>query len=51
MNFTDVDDKTIAAAQKTGVSLRDYTDRYIAAYLDDAAVMGLSRSRNTAGHR
>ena len=41
MNFTDVDDKTIAAAQKTGVSLRDYTDRYVAAYLEDAAVMGL----------
>jgi cysteinyl-tRNA synthetase len=41
MNFTDVDDKTIAASQKTGVSLRDYTDRYVAAFLEDAAVMGL----------
>jgi cysteinyl-tRNA synthetase len=41
MNFTDVDDKTIAASQKTGVSLRDYTDRYVAAYLEDAAAMGL----------
>src|SRR5438045_1439663 len=41
MNFTDVDDKTIAASQKTGVSLRDYTDRYVAAFLDDAASMGL----------
>ena len=41
MNFTDVDDKTIAAAQKTGVSLRDYTDRYVEAFLEDAATMGL----------
>ena len=41
MNFTDVDDKTIAASQKTGVSLRDYTDRYITAFMEDAATMGL----------
>ncbi len=41
MNFTDVDDKTIAASQKTGVSLRDYTDRYVAAFMEDAAAMGL----------
>ena len=27
MNFTDVDDKTIAAAEQAGVSLREYTDR------------------------
>jgi len=41
MNFTDVDDKTIAASQKTGVSLRDYTDRYVEAFLEDSAAMGL----------
>src|SRR6185369_11779148 len=41
MNFTDVDDKTITASEKTHLSLRDYTDRYIAAYLEDAAAMGL----------
>ena len=41
MNFTDVDDKTIAAAQKTGVSLRHYTDRYITAFMEDAGAMGL----------
>src|SRR5574342_1043511 len=41
MNFTDVDDKTIAASQQAGVSLREYTDRFVAAYLDDAAAMGL----------
>ena len=41
MNFTDVDDKTITASQQAGVSLREYTDRYIAAFLEDAASMGL----------
>jgi cysteinyl-tRNA synthetase len=41
MNFTDVDDKTIAASQTTGVSLRDYTDRYVQAFLEDSAAMGL----------
>jgi cysteinyl-tRNA synthetase len=41
MNFTDVDDKTIAASQKTGMSLRDYTERYVSAFLEDAAAMGL----------
>ena len=41
MNFTDVDDKTINAAAQAGVPLREYTDRYIAAFQDDAAAMGL----------
>ncbi len=41
MNFTDVDDKTINASAQAGVSLREYTDRYIAAFREDAAAMGL----------
>jgi cysteinyl-tRNA synthetase len=41
MNFTDVDDKTITASQQAGVSLREYTTRYVNAYLEDAAAMGL----------
>ncbi|HXT70776.1 MAG TPA: cysteine--tRNA ligase [Vicinamibacterales bacterium] len=41
MNFTDVDDKTIHASQQAGVALREYTDRFVAAYLEDAAAMGL----------
>jgi cysteinyl-tRNA synthetase len=41
VNFTDVDDKTINAANAAGVSLREYTDRYVAAFLEDAAAMGL----------
>jgi cysteinyl-tRNA synthetase len=41
MNFTDVDDKTIKASQAAGVPLREFTDRYVAAFLEDAAAIGL----------
>jgi cysteinyl-tRNA synthetase len=41
INYTDVDDKTINAAAAAGVPLREYTDRYIAAFREDAAAMGL----------
>src|ERR687895_1430962 len=41
MNFTDVDDRTILESQKAGVPLRDYTNRYIQAYRDDAAALGI----------
>src|SRR5690242_1432263 len=41
MNFTDVDDRTILESQKAGVPLREYTDRYIAAFREDAGSLGL----------
>ena len=41
MNFTDVDDRTIAGAQKAGMDLRAYTDQYIAAFREDARALGL----------
>jgi cysteinyl-tRNA synthetase len=41
INFTDVDDKTIAGALREGVSLREYTDRHIAAFHEDAAALGI----------
>ena len=41
MNFTDVDDRTILESQKAGVPLREYTGRYIDAFLEDAAALGL----------
>jgi cysteinyl-tRNA synthetase len=41
MNFTDVDDRTIAGAQKAGMPLREYTDQFIAAFLEDAEALGL----------
>jgi cysteinyl-tRNA synthetase len=47
VNFTDVDDKTIAGAQKEGVSLREYTDRYIAAFFEDSNALGLEKVEET----
>jgi cysteinyl-tRNA synthetase len=41
MNFTDVDDRTIAGAQKAGMPLREYTDQFIAAFLEDSEALGL----------
>jgi len=41
MNFTDVDDRTIAGAQSAGMPLREYTDRFIAAFREDARTLGL----------
>jgi cysteinyl-tRNA synthetase len=41
MNFTDVDDRTILEANKAGVPLREYTDRFVQGYLEDAALLGL----------
>ena len=41
MNYTDVDDRTIVESQKAGVPLREYTDQYIEAFLEDAAALGL----------
>ena len=37
MNFTDVDDRTIAESTAAQVPLREYTDRFIAAFREDAA--------------
>ena len=41
MNFTDVDDRTIAESKKAGVALREYTDRFVDLYRQDAAALGL----------
>ena len=43
MNFTDVDDRTIAGAQKAGMDLRAYTDQYVAAFQEDARALGLEQ--------
>src|ERR1700674_4340191 len=40
VNFTDVDDRTIAGAQKASMDLRSYTDKYIAAFREDALALG-----------
>ncbi len=41
LNYTDVDDKTIAGAQKAGVPLRQYTTEWIDAFRQDCSVLGL----------
>jgi cysteinyl-tRNA synthetase len=41
MNFTDVDDRTIAGAQKAGMDLRAYTEQYIEAFREDTRALGL----------
>ena len=41
MNFTDVDDRTIAGAIKAGQDLTAYTDQFIAMFRDDAKALGL----------
>jgi cysteinyl-tRNA synthetase len=43
MNLTDIDDKTIRGAQGEGVSLREYTDRYIEAFFEDIDTLRCQR--------
>ena len=47
MNFTDVDDKTIAGADKAGLPLREYTDQYITAFREDALALGIEPVEDT----
>ncbi|HEX6212787.1 MAG TPA: cysteine--tRNA ligase [Methylomirabilota bacterium] len=47
MNFTDVDDRTILGAQKAGEDLRQYTNRFIDAFREDAAALGLEPVEET----
>jgi cysteinyl-tRNA synthetase len=41
INYTDVDDKTIAGAQKANLPLREYTEQWIGAFRDDATALGI----------
>jgi cysteinyl-tRNA synthetase len=43
INYTDVDDKTIAGAQKAGMPLREYTTQWIEAFRSDADQLGIER--------
>ena len=47
MNFTDVDDRTIAGSQRAGMPLREYTDQFIAAFREDARTLGLEEVEET----
>ena len=41
VNFTDVDDRTIVGSQKAGKPLREYTNQWIDAFLEDSRALGL----------
>src|SRR6266478_1600627 len=41
MNLTDVDDRIIQKAAAAGVSIQEFTDKYIQAYLEDRQVLNL----------
>ncbi|MDW7967125.1 MAG: cysteine--tRNA ligase [Thermoanaerobaculum sp.] len=43
MNLTDIDDKTIRGANAEGISLREYTDRYIEAFFQDIDTLRCER--------
>ena len=47
VNYTDVDDKTIAGAEKAGVSLREYTEPWIQAFREDVAQLGIELPEET----
>ena len=42
VNFTDVDDKTIAGAADAGVSLHEHTAPFVKAFLEDAETLGVA---------
>ncbi|MSO31096.1 MAG: cysteine--tRNA ligase [Acidobacteria bacterium] len=47
VNYTDVDDKTIAGAQQAAVGLREYTDRWIEVFRADARLLGMETPEKT----
>ncbi|MCD4750276.1 MAG: class I tRNA ligase family protein, partial [Thermoanaerobaculales bacterium] len=46
MNLTDVDDKTIRGANEEGVSLRQFTDRFIQAFFEDLDTLRIERAEH-----
>ncbi|MCE5271127.1 cysteine--tRNA ligase [bacterium] len=46
MNLTDVDDKTIAGAERAGLPLRQYTDRFIEAFFADLDELRIQRAEH-----
>jgi len=45
MNITDVDDKIIRNAARAGMTVRQYTEKYEKAFLEDAALIGIGQPR------
>ncbi len=46
MNITDVDDKTIQGAQRAGLSLEEFTGKYIQAFFEDLDALGVERAEH-----
>ncbi|MDD5562701.1 MAG: cysteine--tRNA ligase [Thermoanaerobaculaceae bacterium] len=46
MNLTDIDDKTIKGAAAEGVTLREFTDRYVEAFFADIDALGIQRAEH-----
>ena len=47
INYTDVDDKTIAGALKAGAPLREYTEQWIGAFRADSETLGIEMPEET----
>ncbi len=45
MNFTDIDDNTIAGAEKAEMPLREYTQQFIAGFMEDIDTLGVKRAK------
>lgn len=43
-NFTDIDDKMIKRAQELGITVSELAERFIAAYREDAAALGIEEA-------
>jgi cysteinyl-tRNA synthetase len=43
MNITDVDDKIIRNAARDGVSVQQYTEKYVKVFLEDSALIGIEQ--------
>ncbi len=46
MNLTDVDDRTIAASRKSGIPLKEHTERYIKAFFEDIAALNIEKAEH-----
>ena len=44
MNFTDLDDNTISGAEKAGMDLKPFTEKYINSFLSDIDTLGVKRA-------
>src|SRR5277367_2717840 len=45
MNITDVDDKIIRNAARDGLSVQDYTAKYVQAFLEDSATLNIQKPK------